>query len=69
MHTLLGLTKQEYEANVEDYNALVGASPSRLLGLELAVTNTNAGTASSIRAIGRLTFDVVYFQPTPVAQS
>jgi hypothetical protein len=69
LHTLLGLTTQEYEANVEDYAALVGASPARLLGLEVAATNINAGTATPVRGIGRLTFEVDYFQPTPIAQS
>ncbi len=60
----------EYETSIDGvYDAAVGASPSRLLGLEIASTNMNAGTAFALRAIGRLTFEVEYFQPTPLPQS
>lgn len=69
MHKALGLGREEYESNTQDYAALVSASPVRVLGLELAVMNINSGTATSTRNIGRFTFETVYFQPTPLAQS
>ncbi len=67
IHQLLGIPKQQYEANLEDYAALVSASPSRVLSLEVAVAFQSVSMTA--RGFGRIMYDVEYFQPVPVAQS
>jgi hypothetical protein len=69
LHKLLGITREEYESNTEDYSALVGASPARVLGLEVALINLDTNDAEFVRGIARLAFMVHYYQPTPIAQS
>jgi len=69
MHKVLGLTELEYAANLEDYSALVSASPSRVLTLQVAVSNMVAATQTQCYGYMRLYFTVEYFQPTVVAQS
>ncbi len=46
IYDILGISKKEYEANIEEYSALVGANPSRIAGLEVGVWGLFGGSNS-----------------------
>lgn len=50
LHEVLGISRQEFESNVEEYSALVGANPARMPLLELGCWNM-LGTASATYAV------------------
>lgn len=47
MHELLGVTKNEFDANVEEYAAPVGANPTQMPLIELGCFNLNGNFATS----------------------
>ncbi len=60
LHEVLGLSKQEFESNVEEYSALISANPGRMPLLELGCWNM-LGTASAVySAIITLVFDAEF---------
>jgi hypothetical protein len=66
---MMGLTRKEYTANVEDYQALVSASPSRLLSLEVAVADTQTTTATSNKVLVNFVFHAEFWSRVVLGQS
>jgi hypothetical protein len=69
MKTAAGLSAVEFKANVEDYAALVTASPSRLPRLEVAVADFATTTASSLKFRFDFIFKAEFFDRTILTQS
>ncbi len=67
MHTLCGLTREEYANNVEDYSALVTANPARMPTLEVNIS----GFGASMQGynIISLTFEAEFFERVSLNQS
>jgi hypothetical protein len=61
MHELLGITKKEFDADVEDYAALVGANPAQMPTLKFYVSNTTDGTQSTVGILVTLIQRVQFF--------
>ncbi len=69
VYKLLGLTRDEYEAQLETYSAAAGASPAQSLGFELAVAQLNGTGTDSVQVVGRIMYKSMWFEPIVVAQS
>lgn len=68
--TLCGINKREFEANVEDYAALVSASPARIATMQLAVSNAaSAQTSKGVDWRVLIEYDCVFFQRITQADS
>jgi hypothetical protein len=65
----LGVTRAQYNANIEDYQALCTASPARVLTLEFATTNVSTTTAAGLRVTLEADFHAEFFQRTILTQS
>jgi hypothetical protein len=64
-----GLTRKEFEANVEDYAAVVSASPSKVAKLEIASCGVQTTTATSSKVLTTLVFHCDFWERTILAQS
>ncbi len=62
LHQITGITKKEYELNVEDYSALVTANPSRMPIMRLGCASVGDVTTDSVHALVTITFGVFLFQ-------
>lgn len=70
MHELLGISKAEFDANVEDYAAAVGSNPAQMPLLKLYFALTTAGTTGvTAGAFVTLTQRVQFFARTPQSLS
>jgi hypothetical protein len=69
MPVCCGLTAPEFKANVEDYAAVVGASPSRIPKLEVAVADFSTTTTASVKLRFDILFHAEFFDRTVLAQS
>ncbi len=67
--TIAGLTREEFESNVEDYSALVTASPTRYPFLEVNQSAYTAADAAGYRHNVTLTFFVEFWQRISLAGS
>jgi hypothetical protein len=63
------LSPVEFAANVEDYAALVSASPSRIPRLEIAVADFTTTTTASIKFRCSLIYHVEFYDRVILAQS
>lgn len=68
MHEVCGLTRAEYMANVEEYSALVTATPTRIVQMYV---NTSGVAATSVRTAwkSKITFHAEFFERVILAQS
>ncbi len=67
--TIAGLTKKEFEANIEDYSALVTASPTRFPFMEVNLAPTVAAIGSDYMSGVTLTFVAEFWQRISLAAS
>ncbi len=67
--TIAGLTKKEFEANIEDYSALVTASPTRFPFLEVNFAPNTAAQGTSFTSGTTLTFVAEFWQRISLAAS
>ncbi len=67
--TIAGLTKKEFEANIEDYSALVSASPTRFPFLEVNLAPNSAANGSDYVSGVTLTFVAEFWQRISLAAS
>ncbi len=67
--TIAGLTKKEFEANIEDYSALVSASPTRFPFLEVNLAPFTAANGDLYSSGVTLTFVAEFWQRISLAQS
>lgn len=65
--TIVGLTKKELEANIEDYSALVSASPTRIPFME--VNCVNIGAIATCSHVVTITYFCEFWQRVSLAQS
>ncbi len=71
MHTLAQITKLQFKANIENYAAVSGASPTGLFipHLRLAAADTFGTGGLTIRLVTHLTFYVQWYDRLVLAQS
>jgi hypothetical protein len=67
-HQICGLTKREFEANTEDYSALVSASPSRSAKLVLNVSSLGT-TADVCICACKITYHAELWERIALGQS
>ncbi len=67
--TIAGLTKKEFEANIEDYSALVTASPTRFPILEVNLAPSTAADGTGYQSIVTLSFVAEFWQRISLAAS
>ncbi len=67
--TIAGLTKKEFEANIEDYSALVTASPTRFPFLEVNLAPNVAASGTDYLSGVTLTFVAEFWQRISLAAS
>ncbi len=67
--TIAGLTKKEFEANIEDYSALVTASPTRFPILEVNLAPHVAADGTNFVSGVTLTFVAEFWQRVSLAAS
>ncbi len=67
--TIAGLTKREFEANIEDYSALVSASPVRYPFLEVNLAPLALGNGDAYSSCVTLTFVAEFWQRISLAAS
>ncbi len=67
--TIAGLTKKEFEANIEDYSALVSASPTRFPFLEVNLAPNTAASGIYFYSSVTLTFVAEFWQRISLAAS
>lgn len=60
IHELLGVTKQEFDSNVEDYTALVNANPAQMPTIQVAESTMGSTTSATVHYI-LMTFTVQFF--------
>lgn len=60
IHELLGVTKQEFDSNVEDYTAAVGANPAQMPTIQLAESTLSSVQSATVSYVS-LTFTVQFF--------
>lgn len=56
-----GITKQQFDANIEDYSALVGASPARIPFMEVAIAGPSTSGAGVVDF--EIEFDCHFWSP------
>jgi hypothetical protein len=59
MHTLSNISKREYDANVEDYSAAVGANPARMPTLSIAASALGTSDACLFHLV--IEYECVFF--------
>ncbi len=67
--TIAGLTKKEFEANIEDYSALVSASPTRFPFLEVNLAPNITTDGDDYSSTVTLTFVAEFWQRISLAAS
>ncbi len=67
--TIAGLTKKEFEANIEDYSALVSASPTRFPILEVNLAPNLTTEGDDHASVVTLTFVAEFWQRISLAAS
>ncbi len=61
LHEIFGVTKQQFDSNVEDYAAAVGASPVRTAVLGFVVSSYSGATDEACSCRCLLTYEVEWF--------
>ncbi len=69
MYELIGVTKAQFDANVEDYQALCTASPARVPTLLVNVANLSSAVATAIKTEVTLMFHCEFFERVILSQS
>ncbi len=69
MHTLLGLSKAEYDAQFDDYAAAIGASPAKLTLLRFSFANILDVGGTGCSMLLQMTFDSTFFSRASYAAS
>ncbi len=67
--TIAGLTREEFESNIEDYSALVSASPTRFPFMEVNLAPVVAASGSDFSSTVTLTFFAEFWQRISLAGS
>lgn len=66
---LSGLTRQELQANVEDYSAAVTAAPSKTVSFEVAACGVQTTTATSTKVLATFVFHAEFWERKILTQS
>lgn len=69
LHDVFGITKQQFDANVEDYEALISASPARAAILAFSVCSYSGAGGQAVSAQLTLCFEVAFFDRIQQGQS
>ncbi len=69
MHKIAQITSLQFKANVEDYNALSGASPIKRPFLRLSAGSIRATAGTTVVCSVRLTFHTTWYDRIVLAQS
>lgn len=67
--TVEGLTQLQFDANLEDYIATVGANPSKIPYLRFALAALDASSTPTCRVLCRMRYRVEFFGRTMLSQS
>jgi hypothetical protein len=64
---LAGVTKQQFDADVSEYSAVIGANPSRIFALEVGSANSAINVAATVTV--EIRYDVEFYQRATLALS
>ncbi len=69
VYELLGISKKEYEANIEEYSALVSANPGRMVTLECGGFNWMSNASTTVYTFWTIVQEVEFSGRLPQALS
>lgn len=69
MHKLLQVSKLQFKADIDNYDAPVGSNPSKSAYLRMAVADSNLGSTGTVAGAISLTFVTYWHERKQLAQS
>jgi len=69
IHTIEGITRAQYDAELDDYSGTGSADPSKTPLLRMAAANLQDATAATLQCFVLLTFEAELYERTILAQS